>query len=637
MANKNPLGRLTSLGIERLDQLALYLPKDYLDLTHVVRSKNEVLEAVQTGHSGVAVYGRVGESEVKPANSTTMVKIELLMPDDGAAVYFSLFGARQEVLEQYAQLKETGLVLVYGHPLQFGWEIHLKGAKVLDAKYAGRIMPRYEGKTRVIKPETVAQKMEELLPESIPLAAKFLRETFSHEELSGFIDPAKLEMALEAAHFPQKMSHAEKANHILEELAKLAAKKKVVEHFEFRDTTKVARIDATRWHENATQLPFTLTSEQVNAINGIAAGLNKGSPLRSILQGDVGTGKTVVFGMVAITAALNGYRVGVMMPNVSLAAQVHQELSSYMATGLDRVHLVTGDSDVENPALHQPGGQLVIGTTAMLFRELGEFDLIVVDEQHKFGTQQRMKLLQGRAHLIEASATPIPRSVALAKLGVMKVWRLTAGHANKKIDSHILLGREQAKAMMARVHRAVQEGEQALIVYALKADTESQLDMVSAEKAFALWEKRYPGQVRLVHSGLSNEQKVAALDDMKQGRASILVATSVIEVGVTIPKATVMGVINADRFGASSLHQIRGRLCRQGGQGDFFMLLPEGNASEKTLMRLQALVDTTDGFEIAERELEQKGAGDLAMDSTKQHGSDDSILIGRKVNLFASL
>jgi ATP-dependent DNA helicase RecG len=631
--SKKQLGRLTSLGIETLEQVALYLPKDYVDLSCVIRNERELIAAINSGQTEVACYGWVGGMEVKQANSTTMLKIQLWLADR-FCMYFSLFGARHDVLEQYNAIKADEYALVHGFALMFGSETHIKSAKVLPERYCGCIMPRYEGKARVIKPETVRERVEELLPESIPLAANFLRSQFSHQELTEFIDPSRLELALAAAHHPEKLAHAERANFILESLATLAAKKKVIEHFEFRDTTKVARIDATRWHENATQLPFTLTSEQVNAINGIAKELNKGSPLRSILQGDVGTGKTVVFGLLGITAALNGYRVGIMMPNVSLAAQVHHELTSYMKTGLDRVHLVTGDSELNNPALSEKGGHLIVGTTAMLFRELGDFDLIVVDEQHKFGTQQRMKLLQGRAHLIEASATPIPRSIALVKLGVMKAWRLTAGHANKRIESHILLGREEGKVMMARVHRAVQEGEQALIVYALKSETESQQDMVSAEKAFELWDRRYPGKVRLVHSGLSNEEKVSAIDDMKQGRASILVATSVIEVGVTIPKATVMGVINADRFGASSLHQIRGRLCRHGGEGDFYMVLPEGQASEKTLMRLQALVDTTDGYEIAERELEQKGAGDLAIDSTKQHGSDDSILVGRKVRLF---
>lgn len=628
------LGRLKSLGINEQYQVALYLPEDYLDMRFPLRNGADVAQTTMSEESCCSL----GEIRTSPLvtfipGKTSQAKYSLVM-EDGFKIHFSLFGAKEELEKQALELVGKQ-VLVCGKPLVFGQKVFINGAKFFPVEYAGKIMPAYKGKTKVIKPESVLPLIQKHLDASVPLAADYIRANLTPAEIQKVVEPSKLEAVLNEVHRPTNPKYTDKGLFILDSLAAMIAKDKVAQHFRFQEESKVARIDATRWHENAITVPFTLTGEQVTTINDIAAELNKGSPCRAMLQGDVGTGKTVVYGLVAITAALKGYKVGILLPNTGLAKQIFAEIEEWMPSDSPVTPvLITGESD--HVELSSTGGKLIIGTSAILFRDVGEFDLVIVDEQQKFSRSQREQLTGGRAHLLEVSATPIPRSVALVKYGAVKVWRLKQNHSNKTIRSHLLIGKEQGKQMIHEVFRTIREGNQAIIVYALKEESEAEAmkEIKSAKEAAAWWEKYLPGRVRLVHSNMKDDQKVKALDDMKCGAADLLIATTAIEVGVTIPKAMTLAVVNADRFGLVALHQLRGRVARKGGVGDFLMVLPKENPNPRTVERLNVMLETNDGYEIAERDLELRGAGDLALSSNSQSGADEnSILIGRKVKL----
>lgn len=629
------LSRLKSLGVTDKSSVALLLPKSYIDITSVITHQEQVYDSLNQPEK---IYNYRTKLEIQPPLLSFIPRrgcqLKVFTLIDNTPLNFTLFGTKEELEETVKEMIEQKEILVSGKPAVFGNKIWLNNAKIHPLENAGKIIPVYAGKTRVITPDSVYFIMKALLPECITLAVEKIKSSISLDVINKITEVSKLPLIISSAHNPKTMAHATRANFLLEKLAAEVAKSKILEHFKFQKDNKIPSIDVTRWHDNALKVPFELTGEQITIINEISIELNKRTPLRAILQGDVGSGKTVTYGMVAVTAAIKGYNVGVMLPSTTLASQIYEEMIEWLPEDFNNVHLVTGNSN-KKEILDKKIGKLVIGTSAMLFRNIGQFDLVIIDEQQKFGTKQRQKLVGIKAHLLEVSATPLPRSVALVKLGAMKAWRLKKNHTKKVINSKLLIGKKAGLKIIEEVKETVSAGNQAIIIYALKedSDAEAMQGIMSVEKAKSIWEKYYPGRVKYIHSGMKEQEKVQVIQDMKDLKADLLIATTAIEVGVTIPKAMYLAVINADRFGLVSLHQGRGRLARKGGNAKFSMLLTNDNPNPSTVERLSVIVNTLDGYEIAERDLELRGSGDLGINSEIQSGSDDSILVGRKVNL----
>jgi ATP-dependent DNA helicase RecG len=559
---------------------------------------------------------------------------------DGNFINFTLFDTKENLDKFFDSIRESQgePILVSGNPLLFGGKVWLNGAVIEPAEFIGKVMPVYKGKPKVIKPESVRQLIIPRLESSFPLAVQHLKSSLGGIDVSKILDLSKLEMILKEAHLPSSMNHAERANIVLDQLAAVISKQKVLTHLKSQNDWKVsARIDVSRWHNVASNIPFQLTGEQVEIINGLAQAVNKAVPLRGLLNGDVGSGKTATYGVIAIQAALEGASVAVLLPNTSLANQIYAELKSWIPADSGLVpHLVTGSSTNQDWSSF-PGGKLIIGTTAILFRDLGKMDLVVTDEQQKYSTQQRLALASSETHQLEVTATPIPRTLALAKFGAMQVWRLTKAHTKKDIVTKLFTSRAEGKQILASVNHTISKQNQAVVVYALKEESESELmeNVMSATEAYEKWEKRFPTKVRLIHSKMTDEEKAVALGDMKSGAASLLISTTVIEVGVTIPSVMVLVVINAERFGLSTMHQLRGRVARNGnknGQIAEFLMLTKDNPSPSIVERLSALVRTQSGFEIAEMDAQNRGFGNLAVSSDAQSGADDSIFLGRKID-----
>jgi ATP-dependent DNA helicase RecG len=356
-------------------------------------------------------------------------------------------------------------------------------------------------------------------------------------------------------------------------------------------------------------------------------------PRHHLLSGDVGTGKTVVYGLVAAANARNGDLSAVMLPNQALAGQVAREMGE-MWPDL-QIELITGVSRKSD--LVVPSGGIVVGTTALLTRIPADvrarITLVVVDEQQKFSVAQREHLIEHGAHLLEVTATCIPRTLALARYGAIKVSRLTQPHTPKNIVSRIYQASQKAD-LFREIRASLAQGNQVLIVYPLKDSEQSAKnnERLAVEQAAQMWERAFPGKVRKIHGAMSDEEKSAALYDLREDRAEILIGTTVVEVGINLPRLRHVVVVDPGRLGLTQLHQIRGRAARNGGEGLFDMYLPTPPA-EHTMERLSVLTRTQDGFKVAEDDLRLRGFGDLGVGSERQTGADETFLYGRPIRV----
>lgn len=374
-------------------------------------------------------------------------------------------------------------------------------------------------------------------------------------------------------------------------------------------------------------LPFELTGAQKRVIKEIRADIAGGRQMNRLVQGDVGSGKTLVALMAMLLALDNGYQACLMAPTEILAGQHYETIRSIVAKIGLNVKLLTGstktkerrliDEQLRDGSLH-----ILVGTHAVLedkveFNRLG---LVVIDEQHRFGVAQRARLWTKSAvppHVLVMTATPIPRTLAMTVYGDLDVSVIDELPPGRKPVATVLRYDEQRAKVMEAVRRQLDAGHQVYIVYPLVKENEK-LDLRSVEEGFAKAEKYFaPYKVALVHGQLKPAVKDEQMDRFVSGEASVLVATTVIEVGVNVPNATTMIIENAERFGLSQLHQLRGRVGR-GADRSYCVLMSKQKIGADTRKRLEIMTSTTDGFVIAEADMQMRGPGDI--EGTAQSG-----------------
>ncbi|TVR06998.1 MAG: ATP-dependent DNA helicase RecG [Phormidium sp. GEM2.Bin31] len=381
-------------------------------------------------------------------------------------------------------------------------------------------------------------------------------------------------------------------------------------------------------------LPFDLTHAQTRVIQEILGDLNKTSPMNRLVQGDVGAGKTVV-AVVAILAAIqSGYQAALMAPTEVLAEQHYRKLVDWLNLLQLPVELLTGSTKTrKRRQIHSQleTGELpvLVGTHALIqdkvnFHRLG---LAVIDEQHRFGVQQRAKLQQkgsnGICHVLSMTATPIPRTLALTlhgDLDVSQIDELPPGR--KPIQTTVLAGKQRLEAYDL-IRRQMAMGHQAYVVLPLVEESEK-LDLKSAVEEYERLQEVFPNfRVGLLHGRMTSAEKDAAIAAFHGHDTQILVSTTVVEVGVDVPNATVMLIENAERFGLSQLHQLRGRVGR-GGDRAYCILMTHPKASPDAKQRLEVLESSQDGFLIAEMDMQLRGPGQML--GTRQSGLPDFVL-----------
>ena len=366
-------------------------------------------------------------------------------------------------------------------------------------------------------------------------------------------------------------------------------------------------------------LPFALTGAQQRAIGEILADFGSGAPMNRLVQGDVGSGKTMVAAAAAFCAANNGRQTALMAPTEILAEQHYASLKKLFDPLNISVDLLTGSMTAKQKREIREklaAGQtaIAVGTHALLtdatqFQNLG---LVIADEQHRFGVAQRSKLsAKGEdPHLLVMSATPIPRTLALLMYGDLDVSVLDEMPPGREAVDTFLVGESYRPRINAFIRKQVSEGHQCFVV--CPAVEENQELGVKAASAWAetLQQTVFPDlRVALLHGQMKGAEKEAAMASFARGEADVMVATTVIEVGVDVPNATLMVIEDADRFGLSQLHQLRGRVGR--GKAKSYCILTTQNRNPETLRRLKALCKTTDGFKIAEEDLKLRGPGDF--------------------------
>ncbi|AHF12973.1 ATP-dependent DNA helicase RecG [Barnesiella viscericola DSM 18177] len=466
---------------------------------------------------------------------------------------------------------------------------------------------------------TLLAGIQEPLPETLPAPV------IAHRQLMGLTD------ALRNIHFPVSINHLRRAELRLkfEELFYLQLH--ILRYTRLRNQKLGGfRFDHIGDYFNNFYhhiLPFELTQAQKRVIKEIRADMGSGRQMNRLLQGDVGSGKTLVALMSMLIAVDNGYQACLMAPTEILATQHYEGLKAMVEPLGLRIELLTGSVTKKRRVPILDGlltGEvnLLIGTHALLedtvnFANLG---FVVIDEQHRFGVEQRARLWNKNKippHILVMTATPIPRTLAMTVYGDLDVSVIDQLPPGRKPIQTLLQYDSRRAQLYAALRKQLQMGRQAYIVYPLIQESEKS-DLKNLEEGYDLICEAFPEyQVCMVHGKMKAAEKEAQMQRFVSGEAQIMVATTVIEVGVNVPNASVMIIENAERFGLAQLHQLRGRVGR-GAEQSYCILMTSYKINQDTRKRLELMTETNDGFRIAEADMQMRGPGD--MEGTQQSG-----------------
>jgi ATP-dependent DNA helicase RecG len=599
--------KLAKLGLVTVGDLLEHRPRRY------EAAVEEVSIASLHGGEEVAIAGEVLSVSKRPLRGRrSMITARI---DDGTATVSAAW-FNQPWLEQ--QLRPGVRVRLRGKPGRYGFDVrsHDIGEGDATADFAP-VYPASE--------EITPKRMRGLVAAALGHVADYfdalpagLRE---REQL-----PLKRD-ALFAIHHPESEHEAEtgRARLAFEELLLLqigiarraAERERTLAPALGRPGELIDRYRAT--------LPFAFTPYQEQAIRELDADLARAVPMQRLLQGDVGSGKTVVALYAILRAVEHGRQGALMAPTETLAEQHFLTIEGICAELGVSCALLTSASP-KKTRVDALGADVVVGTHALIQEgvELRDLAVAVVDEQHRFGVEQRNALAQGRApHVLHMTATPIPRTLALTVYGDLSVSEIAKPPASRKPIVTSWIDESQASEAYTRLTRLLREGRQAYVVCPLVEASETTLARAAEEEAERLRRAELRDfRVGCLHGRMKPDARRTVMAQFNARELDVLVATTVIEVGVDVPNATVMIVQEADRFGLAQLHQLRGRVGR-GGEQSYCLLVSRAKdeLSETAQTRLESLVATTDGFELAEVDLDLRGGGQLL--GTRQHGVSD--------------
>lgn len=614
------------LGIFRYEDLLRHYPFRYVD-----RSKVYKISEVRDDVQHVQIIGRL--KDIRKVGGKRLLRVTALLEDDTGQMELVWFKGLKWILNN---LEEGQIYLVFGKPSRFQSRfniVHPEMEKKSDAtqKAGPPLQPVYPSTDKLNSNGLGSRAISKLMWTALDQVGHAIHETISKD----VIDELKLmpkKDAIRQLHFPESSDGLQRATFRIkfEELFYIQLRlirQKLVNQFNYKGFVfeKIGPL-FNEFYEK--QLPFELTGAQKRVLKEIRRDLNTGKHMNRLLQGDVGSGKTIVAAMTALMAMDNGFQACVMAPTEILAQQHYHNINQLLTPMGIKVHLLTGSTKeaerkVMLEELKDDSCSLIIGTHALLedrvqFKNLG---LAIIDEQHRFGVAQRAKLWKKNAHpphVLVMTATPIPRTLAMTLYGDLDVSVIDEMPPGRKEIKTLHMTEKKRLRVFGFMEQEIKKGRQVYVVYPLIEESEK-LDYKDLMDGYESITRRFPRpeyQVSVVHGKMKPADKEFEMQRFKNGETQILVATTVIEVGVDVPNATVMVIESAERFGLSQLHQLRGRVGR-GGEQSYCILLTGYKLSDDARVRMETMVNSTDGFEISEVDLKLRGPGDF-------HGTQQS-------------
>lgn len=631
---------LNRLGVYTANDLLFYFPRKHVDYSNRTLIKKLKIDTDTT------IFGYIkSTSAFVTKNNLSVLKVKIA--DESGSLELSFFYAKanRHMLERYKSQFPTGAgIMASGTVKLNSFDGRLTLDKPSYSIMAGDFIEGAESTNlnlgRIVPIYPLSENLSiKMLRRAIFNAIEMYRNiipTVLPAELIKKYDLLEKKDAVEQIHFPQSMELLEKARFslVFEELfiiqLKLARLREDNRNNNSAIPLKVKEKGLVKKFIN--NLPFELTNAQKNAIQDILKDLNSTEPMQRLLQGDVGSGKTVVATIMLLAAVENGYQGAIMAPTEILAQQHYNNLIQWLTPFGLGVGLFLGsnskkvrtkiETDLKNGQTH-----IAVGTHALIQENVAFDNLgaIVIDEQHRFGVKQRTKL-KNKAQspqMLTMTATPIPRTLALTVHGDLDLTiidELPKGRKPIKTKLITQIGRKEAFRL---IKEEIEQGRQAYVVYPLIDESETLSAKAATIEAEYLQNEVFPQfKVGLLHGKLKNEEKEQIMSDFKNKKYDILVSTTVVEVGVDVPNATVMLIENAERFGLSQLHQLRGRVGRSDLQS--YCIISTSTKSQETRERLQIMEQTNDGFVIAEKDLQIRGPGEFL--GVRQSGLPDLII-----------
>lgn len=712
---------MAKIGISERFGLLFHFPRKYNDFR---KSDPSLAGAMSSGKiDGDRVYLRVKLLR-KPAISNVskpgrkMPPMMRVQVTDGVNnFYLSRFGNTMP----WRRLKEGDYAYITG-PIEYDTfnSCHtVKNPDLVPPEFQGKIAPEYSGRGKEFGPDQMADTVDLALKLYLKDAEKYICQTLgcptkvaaekvssqfeSIAEILAEIHRPKSGKRLNEARAAIRLLNAMNAINLIKDEHERPAHERAAIYYDGDDIKKVL--------EN---VPFALTGEQKRCVWNITQQLTSRKPIDHLIYGDVGCGKTVSYIIPAICAQRAGKQVVIVTPNSALSQQIFESFQEY-GGGTPGHLVIQGVGKKKLDSINMDEKPVLIGTSAVINfmvkrEEKGDHtgaDLVIFDEQQKLGTKQKESLIKPFTNVIEATATPVPRTVAQSVYGDKSVSYIENAPVEKRITSHVVDIADRAN-VFAHLKKVIDAGDQVAIicpnriqnyvwctmklttelddedlakklraaklldaeikgsgktkevkfrqhitrVFDSKEDADSNIEDVTvnqfgevngkenareavrnAESLAEKWEEYYPGRVVLIHGGMTTSEKLKGVEDALKDTCSVVITTSLVEVGLTFPRLRALLVQEADKMGISTLHQIRGRLARLGGEGTFYMGLPKSvaNTNEKTLDRLQALVNETRGSRLAEIDMMQRGVGDLRKSGILQAGQCEGLFPTLKV------
>ena len=607
---------LNILGVYTIEDLISYYPRTYEDRTKITK-----IAELQDGQSAmIEAVTTSGASTARLRRNMTITKV--IVEDDTGRALISWFN--QDYVKTRIHAKEKyrffGRVSKKSGITEFN-------SPVFDAenehKNTGKIVPVYPT-TKGLNQTSIRQAIENALA----LVNEKLEESLPEYIVKQY-NLMSLEDATKQIHFPSNMEKFTLARKRLAfeelltfQLALLSLKTQYdneIRGIKYDENVKMSDVINT--------LPFRLTKAQLRVLEEIDRDMESEKPMNRLLQGDVGSGKTIVAMISAYKAVKSGYQVAVMAPTTILATQHLENFNKILSSfGIKSELLISSltkkQKQIVLDKLKSGEIDIIIGTHALLqenveFKKLG---LVVTDEQHRFGVKQR-SIIAGKGNnpdVLVMTATPIPRTLAIVVYGDLDISIIDELPPNRKKIDTLAVRENMTGRIVEFIKKNVDEGRQAYIVCPFVEDNEDMENVKSIEKLAKTYKddifKDY--KVEILHGKMKPKEKDQVMQDFKDNKISILISTTVIEVGVDVPNANIMVIENAERFGLAQLHQLRGRVGR--GEYKSYCILKYNGNSDLIRQRMETMTATDDGFKIAEKDLELRGSGEFF--GTKQHG-----------------